>query len=120
MTQEQTRSLRRYRKQIGLSQHDMAFLLGCGRRCGNKVSRYEQLRGQPSLETALAYEVIFSVPVHELFPGILSEVEENVRNRAHHLCKDMRGGRANARKLRKLRALRALADGKGGTPAHSV
>ena len=48
-------------------------LLGC--RDGGKVSRYERFHREPNLRTALAYEVIFNVPVRELFAGASQKVE---------------------------------------------
>jgi len=60
--------LRTYRKRASLSQDEVAYLLGC--RSGAKVSRYERFARQPTLQTALAYEAIFGVPVRELFAGI--------------------------------------------------
>ena len=47
--------LRTYRKRSGLSQDEVAFLLGC--QTGAKVSRYEPFARKPSLETLFAYEV---------------------------------------------------------------
>jgi transcriptional regulator with XRE-family HTH domain len=65
--------LRTYRKRAGLSQDEMAFLLGC--RSGSKVSRYECFARQPGLETALAYKIIFRVPTCELFGGVFQQIE---------------------------------------------
>ncbi len=75
--------LRRYRKQSGLTQEEVAFLLGC--QCGAKVSRYENLAREPSLATAFACQAIYRVPAHEIFPGIYTVVEKQVKRRAHVL-----------------------------------
>lgn len=64
--------LRMYRKRAGLSQDEVAFLLGV--KSGAKVSRYERRRRVPPLETALAYEAIFRIPVRELFLGTYEQV----------------------------------------------
>jgi hypothetical protein len=40
----------------------------------------------PSLETALAYEVIFGVPVRELFAGTFQQIEKKTRRRMHLLA----------------------------------
>ena len=58
--------LRRYRKRGALTQAEIAYLLGAA--CGSKVSRHERATRPPSLQTALTYQAIFGVPVHELFP----------------------------------------------------
>src|SRR5207244_1488975 len=60
--------LRTYRKRSGLTQREVAFLVGC--RNGAQVSRYEKRRRLPPLRTALACEAAFGVPVSELFAGL--------------------------------------------------
>ncbi len=77
--------LRRYRKRGALTQEEIAFLLGA--RCGTKVSRYERASRPPSLQTALAYQAVFGVPVHELFPGEYRETVNAVQARAAELSK---------------------------------
>src|SRR5437879_2031593 len=52
--------LRTYRKRSGLTQREVAFLVGC--RNGAQVSRYEKRRRLPPLRTALACEAAFGVP----------------------------------------------------------
>ena len=68
--------LRTYRRKSGLTQQEVGFLLG--RETGAQVSRYEKRHRLPPLETALAYEEIFGVPVSELFAGIRQSVGRNV------------------------------------------
>ena len=75
--------LRRHRKQIGLSQDDIASLLG--QHSGAVVSRYERFEREPTLRTALAFEVIFGTPVRELFAGLYEDVEARVEPRARAL-----------------------------------
>ena len=64
--------LRTYRKRAGLSQEEVAFLLGC--QDGHKASRYELRKRKPNLETVLAYELIFGTPARELFAGVFEDV----------------------------------------------
>src|SRR5258706_7988695 len=71
--------LRSYRKQSGLTQDEVGFLLG--RRNGAQVSRYEKRHRLPPLETALACEEIFGVPVGELFAGIRQAVGRDIEKR---------------------------------------
>ncbi len=75
--------LRRFRKQSGLTQEETAFLLGC--QTGAQLSRYENLSREPSLLTAFACQAIYRVPAHELFPGIYTVVESQVKRRAYVL-----------------------------------
>lgn len=76
--------LKTYRKRAGLSQDEVAFLLGC--RSGAKVSRYERLARQPTLETAFACEAVFGVPTRELFAGVFQKVEAQIQKRARVLA----------------------------------
>ena len=75
--------LRTNRKRLALSQEEVAFLLGVnGMDKGIKVSRDENRAREPSLATALAYEVIYGKPVRELFAGVYEHVERKVAERA--------------------------------------
>lgn len=71
--------LKAHRKHSGLSQDEVAFLLGCEN--GAKVSRYEKRRRLPPLETALACEAIFGVPVSELFAGVREDIVKDIARR---------------------------------------
>jgi len=75
--------LRAQRRKSGLSQNEVAFLLG--RMNGAQVSRYEKRRRLPSVETALACEVIFGVPVAELFAGVRDSIGKDIEKRRREL-----------------------------------
>ena len=75
--------LRAQRRKSGLSQNEVAFLLG--RMNGAQVSRYEKRRRLPSVETALACEVIFGVPVGELFAGVRDSIGKDIEKRRREL-----------------------------------
>lgn len=77
--------LRTIRKRAGLSQDEVAALLGV--LSGAEVSRHETFRRMPSLATALSYEAIFGVPVRELFLGEYQKVEAEVQARAEELAR---------------------------------
>ena len=49
------------------------------------MSRYEKRHRLPPLETALACEEIFGVPIAELFAGIRQEVGKNIEKRCLEL-----------------------------------
>jgi transcriptional regulator with XRE-family HTH domain len=107
MTHRITSYLRTHRKRGGLTQDEMAFLLGS--HSGTKISRFEHLARHPNLETALACQVVFGVPAHELFPGIYAEVEKIVIERARLLSEELKARREQDRaRLRKLAILRAI------------
>ena len=77
--------LRRYRKRGALTQEETAFLLGAA--CGTKVSRHERAARPPSLQTALSYQALFGVPVHELFPQDYRSAAAAVQVRADQLSR---------------------------------
>ncbi len=74
---------------------------------GAQVSRYEKRRRLPSIETALACELIFGVPVAELFAGVRDSIGKDIEKRRRELssrlqAKTSKGSEArmNAHKLR--------------------
>lgn len=79
--------LRAHRKRLGLSQDDVAYLLGV--ESGAKVCRYERFVREPGLRAALACEVIFQRPIRELFPGLYQQIERDVACRARALTRKM-------------------------------
>jgi transcriptional regulator with XRE-family HTH domain len=98
-----TNYLRSNRKRLGLSQDEVAFLLGT--QSGAKVCRYEKFTREPNLATALACEAIFQKPVRELFAGLYQEVEREVAGRAKvltHRTNYQNPTNGNTRKLQVL------------------
>ena len=79
--------VRRYRLRAALTQKEMAHLLGC--KSPATVCQYEAYKREPDLRTALAYQMVFGMPVEELFSGIHREVEKEVLNRADRLTKQL-------------------------------
>jgi transcriptional regulator with XRE-family HTH domain len=79
--------LRTFRKRAGLSQKDVAFLLGCTNE--SKASRYERFVREPTLTTALACEALFGVPLSELFAGMYDDASESVIARARSLIEQI-------------------------------
>jgi transcriptional regulator with XRE-family HTH domain len=100
--------LRAYRKRAGLSQDDVSFLLGY--KSGAQVSRYERGARKPTLENALTFEAILSVPARELFAGRYERVAQAVSRRAAKLAERLKApehGAVRARRLRTVAALRS-------------
>ena len=98
--------LRTHRRRSGLSQDEIAFLLG--RKSGAKVCRYEQRVRKPTLETALAYEAILRVPVSELFAGLYRKVEKEIIARAEEMAGRLVSANTVRVTPRKLATLRAI------------
>jgi transcriptional regulator with XRE-family HTH domain len=106
--------LRTYRKRSGLSQDEVAFLLGC--QTGTKVSRYERFARKPALETALACRAIFGVVVEDMFAGVYQKVERTTQNRAQLLTRKLNRATPDRMATRKLQILRAITSGSGIEP----
>ncbi len=79
--------LRTARRRSGLSQDEIAQLLGA--RSGSKICRYETLARVPAVSTVFALEIIFRVSVRELFAGTYAEVHCTILRRAKRLMKDL-------------------------------
>jgi len=107
MAQRLENYLRTFRKRTGLSQREVALLLGCSN--GAKVSRYERFARRPTLATALVCEKLFGVPVAEIFAGIEDEASEALRQRVCLLAEQLEKQPSNAvaRKRQFLDALRS-------------
>ena len=108
--------LRAHRKRGGLTQDEMAFLLGC--ESGTKVSRYERLSREPNLYTVFACQAVFGIPAHELFPSIYQKVEDATKHRAHALSKKIDSHNLDAITHRKIETLHAVASQKTPEPEH--
>ena len=98
--------LRTFRRRSGLTQAEVAFLLGV--HSGAKVSRYERLSRRPSFQTALGLQAVFGVPAETLLPAISAEVERKIVARAHLLSRRLERHSDSARTQRKLRFLTSI------------
>lgn len=78
--------LRAYRKKSGLTQKELAFLVG---RDVASIHRHEQKHGLPTLRTALAYCLILGVPIDKLFAGIHRRVGIKLTRRIAQLRADV-------------------------------
>jgi len=107
--------LRTHRKSAGLSQEDMALLLGC--RGGTKISRWERCVYQPSLETALAYEAVLGAPVRELFAGLYERQIGLIQERAQMLAQVLEEKKSYRNVARKLDHLGAFCSASQANPS---
>jgi transcriptional regulator with XRE-family HTH domain len=107
-----------FRKRSGLTQREVAFLLGCEN--GAQVSRYERRRRLPPLGTALACEAVFGAPVSELFAGLRDAARKEVGNRLLALRAQLEENPGNAGDARmNAQKLRWLAERQGIPAEHS-
>ena len=108
-TQRLANYLKTYRKRSGLSQREVAFLLGLKR--ADRLSRYEKRRQLPTLRIALACEAIFKAPTNDLFGGAVDSTEREVELRiqvlAAKLQTELRQGKKKRLAARKLSWLAA-------------
>ena len=98
--------LRRHRKPTGLSQEELAILLGF--ESGGQVARQEMGHRKPSLQTALAYEAIYGKSVRELFLGDAQQVETIIRNNVRKLQGEIARRKPGKRREAKLAFLKDL------------
>lgn len=95
-----------YRKRTGLSQDEIAFLLGIG--SGTTVSKHETGARKPLLKAALSYEIILGEPVFELFAGWHRELALAIRSRAAKLRVRLSALPATPANVQKLKSIRRL------------
>jgi len=96
--------LRMYRKKSGLSLRELGSLLGY--KDLSPVSKHERSLSVPPLAIALCYEVIFRVPVSDLFPGVHARVTREIESKLAALEAELgqrsgkgRGANVTAKKL---------------------
>jgi DNA-binding XRE family transcriptional regulator len=79
--------LRAHRRRCGLSQRELGILVGYGH--GHVISKHERSKSAPPLLIALAYEIVFEIPVGKLFTGFHSVVTESVARNLRDLKVDL-------------------------------
>lgn len=79
-----TTKLQALRQEAGLSQEDLAFLLG-GETAG-MISRHERGERTPNLETGLGYALVLGTGVDELFEDLQENIKAGIRERAQILA----------------------------------
>lgn len=83
MTDRLTNYLRTHRKKTGLSQRDLGRILGY--QDEGPISRHERFHAQPPLLIALGYEIVFRIPISEIFAGLRDAVEQDIEERLSEL-----------------------------------
>ena len=77
--QSRAQYLRSLRSKSGLTQRELASILGLV--AGVTVSRHEGESTLPILLVAFGYQVIFRTPIEQLFPGVYEVVRQNIEDR---------------------------------------
>jgi len=75
--------LRTHRKRSGLSQREIAIVLGTLSR--PQVGRHERSLAIPIFIAAIGYETVFRIPLEELFPGIYEMVRQSIEEQLSQL-----------------------------------
>jgi transcriptional regulator with XRE-family HTH domain len=87
--------LRAQRKRAGLSQNDLAFLLGYT--SPDAISKHELFESVPPLMMAFGYQTIFRVPLSDLFAGLREAVELSIEKQfaefEHQVLEEVRKSR---------------------------
>jgi transcriptional regulator with XRE-family HTH domain len=90
--------LKPYRRRWGLTQKELAVLLGF--QSGAVVSRMERVLRHPTLETAYAVEIILGTPPAELFPTLHARVREQVLDRVRTYYDELQGNPSKSNQLK--------------------
>lgn len=81
--------LRSYRLRYGLSQEELAYLLGWER--PDVISRIERKQRAPTLPLVLACFILFDAPAHDIFPDVSSGIEALVMARVWEVYERIQG-----------------------------
>jgi transcriptional regulator with XRE-family HTH domain len=92
--------LRSHRLKTGMSQRELADLVGIVSH--QQVSQHERAAAIPSLTSALAYQIVFRVPMTELFPSLVESVKLNVEERLYRKQEKLQDSAAKGRRALKI------------------
>ena len=87
--------LRFLRRKSGLSQRELARLLGGV--TSSQISRHERSITPPTLIAAFGYQVVFRKPVSEMFPGLFHTIEAAVIEQLEALERELGESTAKGR-----------------------
>lgn len=109
-----TNHLRLHRRKWALSQEHVAQLLGLKAR--SVISRYERGLGLPPFRCAFGLQLLFGVPIQDLFPELTQSICDDVMRQAIRLDEAVRD-KEDPTSLRQLAFLRDLVDRAAGDPS---
>ena len=90
--------LRSYRLRWGLSQGELAHLLGWKR--PEVVSRIEKKQRPPTLKLVIACFILFGAPAAELFPDISASIDADVMARVWEMYEKVQGDPSRKTKIK--------------------
>jgi transcriptional regulator with XRE-family HTH domain len=90
--------LRSYRLRWGLSQTELAHLLGS--KSAGVITRIEKKLRAPTLKVMIGCFIIFGTPAAELFPGISASVESDVMLRVWEFYEKIQGDASRKTKMK--------------------
>jgi DNA-binding XRE family transcriptional regulator len=88
-THKSVNYLRLYRLRWGLSQGQLAYLLGWSR--SDVISRIEKKQRAPTLRLVVGCFVLFGTPAADLFPDFSAPIEEDVMTRIWEYYEKLQG-----------------------------
>ena len=97
-TRKPVNYLRSYRLRWGLSQGELAHLLGWKR--AEVVSRIEKKQRPPTLKLVIACFILFGAPAAELFPDISASIEIDVMARVWEMYEKIQGDPSRKTKMK--------------------
>lgn len=80
-------NIRVFRRKCDLSQRQLGALIGYP--SSDSVGRHERSEVAPPLLIALAYEIVFDIPIGQIFPGFRAVVAQTVIRNAEELRIEM-------------------------------
>jgi transcriptional regulator with XRE-family HTH domain len=89
MTHRPISYLRALRRRCGLTQKELAYLIGAD--TGSVISRVEGLKRLTSTGATLAIALVFNTTPSELFPTTFAEMREDVHRRVTDLYEELQG-----------------------------
>ena len=104
MVQHQTNYLRLHRRKRGLTQEELAYLLGY--QSGAKISRLEQAESAQVLSLGFTFELLFGVDAREIYPALYDAVRQTVSQRLRELGIRLQATRPTQKTIIKRRLLK--------------
>ena len=100
-------ALRSHRKNSGLTQEDVAVLIGV--QSASQVSRQENGEREPDLRMALAYQIVFDAPIKHMLPKLYRELAQEVHIRAAALSERLKESADGLHVMHRIEHLRQMA-----------
>ena len=97
-TRKPVNYLRSFRLRWGLSQGELATLLGWKR--AEVVSRIEKKQRPPTLKLVIACFILFGTPAAELFPDISASIDADVMTRVWEMYDNIQGDPSRKTKIK--------------------